>query len=146
MLKKIVSIFVSAVTAASFIPQIPAKAEEIERYPYTLFAGSNKEGALTINSNNVCINGNIATNGTISTTAPYLNVNGMRKENAQEEVKYFFNKINERYFAAQAETYFEDYFLEETNINVSTPIRSTGEIGLKGNINISNNSYVLVKN
>ena len=112
-------------------------AVTIERYPYTLFAGSNEEGALTINSNTVCINGNIATNGTISTTAQYFNVNGMRKENAQEEVKLFFNKINESYFASHVDTYFEDYFLEDTNINVNIPIEAAGDIGLTGNINIT---------
>ncbi|MCR4793598.1 MAG: hypothetical protein K5898_00160 [Ruminococcus sp.] len=137
MIKKIISIMLSAATVASFIPQVPAKAEEIERYPYTLFAGSNEEGALTINSNNVCINGNIATNGTISTTAQYFNVNGVRKENAQEEVKLFFNKINERYFTSHVDTYFEDYFLEDTNINVNIPIEAAGDIGLTGNINIT---------
>ena len=137
MIKKILSIIVSAVTVASFIPQVPAKADEIESYPYTLFAGSNEEGALTINSNNVCINGNIATNGTISTTAQYFNVNGMRKENAQEKVKIFFNKIDSRYFKSYVETYLEDYSLEDTNINVNIPIEANGNIDLTGNINIT---------
>ena len=137
MIKKILSVIVSAVTIASFIPQVPAKADEIESYPYTLFAGSNEEGALTINSNNVCINGNIATNGTISTTAQYFNVNGMRKENAQEEVKIFFNKIDSRYFKSYVETYLEDYSLEDTNINVNIPIEVNGNIDLTGNINIT---------
>lgn len=137
MFKKLLAIMLSVTSVASFMPQIPAKAEENERYPYTLFAGSNEEGALTINSNNVCINGNIATNGTISTNAQNFNVNGSKLENVQEDTKLFFNKIDERYFAAHVDTYFEDYFLEETNINVNIPIEAAGDIGLTGNINIT---------
>ncbi|EWM55086.1 hypothetical protein [Ruminococcus flavefaciens] len=137
MFKKFLSTILSAVTAASFIPQIPANAEETAPYPYTLFAGSDEEGAITINSNNICINGSIATNGTISTTAQNFNVNGERKENLQEEKKLFFNKINDRYFNSHVDTYFEDYFLEDTNININIPIEAEGNIGLTGNINIT---------
>ncbi|WP_295087098.1 hypothetical protein [Ruminococcus sp.] len=53
MLKKFLSILLSATTVAGFMPQIPANAEGNERYQYTLFSGSNEEGAITINSNNV---------------------------------------------------------------------------------------------
>ena len=126
MFKKLLSAVLSAATAASFIPQIPARAEEAVRYPYILFAGSAKEGAITINSNNVCINGSIATNGTISTTAQNFNVNGSRTENAQETMKFFFDKIDSRYFTSHVDTYFEDYFLEDTNINVNIPIEAEG--------------------
>ena len=137
MFKKLLSAVLSAATAVSFIPQIPARAEEEVRYPYVMFAGSAEEGAITINSNNVCINGSIATNGTISTTAQNFNVNGSRTENAQETMKFFFDKIESRYFTSHVDTYFEDYFLEDTNINVNIPIEAEGDIGLTGNINIT---------
>ncbi len=137
MFKKLLSAVLSAATAASFIPQIPAKAEEAVPYPNVMFAGSDEERAITINSNNVCINGSIATNGTISTTAQNFNVNGSRTENAQETMKFFFNKIDSRYFTSHVDTYFEDYFLEDTNININIPIEAEGNIGLTGNINIT---------
>ena len=137
MFKRIISVVVSAVTVVGAIPHIPAKAEEIDRYPYVLFAGSNEDGAITINSNNVCINGNIATNGTVSTSSQNVNINGEITENAQEETKIFFNKIDSRYFASNVDTYFEDFFLEESNINVSIPIEAEGDISLAGNINIT---------
>ena len=137
MFKKLLSAVLSAATAVSFIPQIPARAEEAIHYPYVMFAGSAEEGAITINSNNVCINGSIATNGTISTTAQNFNVNGSRTENAQETMKFFFDKIDSRYFTSHVDTYFEDYFLEDTNINVNIPIEAEGDIGLTGNINIT---------
>lgn len=137
MFKRIISVVVSAVTVVGAIPHIPAKAEEIDRYPYVLFAGSNEDGAITINSNNVCINGNIATNGTVSTSSQNVNINGEITENAQKETKIFFNKIDSRYFASNVDTYFEDFFLEDANINVNIPIEAEGDISLAGNINIT---------
>ena len=104
MFKKLLSAVLSAATAVSFIPQIPARAEEEVRYPYVMFAGSAEEGAITINSNNVCINGSIATNGTISTTAQNFNVNGSRTENAQETMKFFFDKISSSSIRSKADT------------------------------------------
>ncbi len=80
MLKRILSIIVSVVTIVGFVPQMPAKAEEIDYYPYTLFAGSDVDGAITINADNVCLNGNIATNGTIVSSAPNFNINVIKKE------------------------------------------------------------------
>lgn len=137
MFKRIMSIVLSAATIVGFIPHIPAKSEEIEPYPYTLFAGSNEEDAISINSDNVCINGNIATNGTIKTSTQNFNINGSITENAQEEAKVFFNKIDSKYFSSYVDTYFEDYFLEDSNISINIPIEAEGDISLIGNINIT---------
>ena len=137
MFKKLLSIALSAVTIVEFIPRIPAKAEEAERYPYVFFASSEEDNAITINSNNICINGNIATNGTISSNAQYFNVNGTKTEHADEDPVLFFSKIESTYFKSHVETYFEDYFLNETNINVNIPIEVEGNIELNGNINIT---------
>lgn len=52
-------------------------------------------------------------------------------------MQLFFNKIDSRYFSSYVETYFEDYFLEDTNINVNIPIAAEGDISLAGNINIT---------
>ena len=67
MFKKILSTVLSLATVVGMIPHIPAKAEEnsIQPYPYTIFASSNEEGAITVNSENFHVNGNVATNGTI---------------------------------------------------------------------------------
>ena len=62
--KRIISGVLSAVMTVSAVPIVSANAEEsIEPYPYTMFAASNSDGAITINTDNVCINGSIATNG-----------------------------------------------------------------------------------
>ena len=129
----------SAVMTLSAMPLATIHGEnEVQRYPYTFFAGSSAEGAITINANNVCINGNIATNGTITSTSANFNVNGTITENAAEPMVQCFAKIDNTYFdPTVVETYFEDYFLEDTNINVNTPIEAEGDIELIGNINIS---------
>lgn len=138
MLKRILSIIVSVVTIVGFVPQMPAKAEEIDYYPYTLFAGSDVDGAITINADNVCLNGNIATNGTIVSSAPNFNINGIKEEKVNEEVIQFFKKIDNAYFKSNdTATYFEDYFFEDMNININTPIEAEGDISLMGNINIT---------
>ena len=137
--KRIISMLLSAVMSLSSIPPVTAHGEDTtERYPYTFFAGSSAEGAITINSDNICINGDIATNGTIASSDNNLNINGICKENACETIIRCFSRIDNAYFnTSDVLTYFEDYFLEQTTINVDKPIESNGSIGLTGNINIS---------
>ena len=50
-------------------------------YPYMMFASSGDEGAITLTTNNVGINGNVATNGSIVTSSQNVNINGTRTEN-----------------------------------------------------------------
>ena len=51
--KRILSGVMSAAMAATLLPSLPAVAEEAaEKYPYTMFAASDTEGAITINANN----------------------------------------------------------------------------------------------
>ena len=65
--KRILSGVLSAAMTVSAIPIVSAHAEEnLEPYPYTMFAASNEEGAITINAGNFCVNGNVSTNGTIT--------------------------------------------------------------------------------
>lgn len=137
--KRILSGVLSAVMAVSAVPIVSAHAEEnAEPYPYTMFAASSDEGAITINANNVCVNGNIATNGTIVTTSPNFNVNGTKTENANEEMLYIQKKLNYSYFSGEnVETYTEDYVLEDLNININNPMNVNGTLEMTGNINMN---------
>lgn len=64
--KRFVTGTLSLTIFAMFQPAIPAYAQhEPEEFKYTMFASSNEEGAITVNSDNFTINGQIATNGTI---------------------------------------------------------------------------------
>ena len=65
--KQMLSGVLSLVVTASILPcsAFADEQAEPEKYPYTMFAASDSEGAITINANSFCVNGNIATNGTI---------------------------------------------------------------------------------
>lgn len=135
--KRLLSGIVAAAIAVSMIPTLPAMAEEAERYPYTLFAASSEEGAITVNAGNFCVNGNVAANGTIVSSGN-MNVNGTKTENADLDMIYIFDKIDSKYFYGNnVEEYTEDIALDELNINITTPTEVLGEAELTGNININ---------
>ncbi len=136
--KRLLSGVLAATMAVTMLPAIPAMAEDtVEKYPYTLFAGSSEEGAITVNAGNFCVNGNVATNGTIVSSGN-MNINGTKTENADESMIYIFDKIDSQYFStSNVDEFTEDYTLEETNININTPTEVMGETTLTGNININ---------
>lgn len=135
--KRLISGFVAAATAITILPTIPAMAEDLGRYPYTLFAGSSAEGSITTTASNFGVNGNVATNGTIS-AAGNMNINGTKTENAGLDMIYIFDKIDSKYFSgSNVEEHTEDYVLDELNINISEPTEVLGEAELTGNININ---------
>ena len=137
--KRILSGVLSAIMTVSAVPIVSAHAEEsTEPYPYTMFAVSNSDGAITINADNVCINGSIATNGTIVTTSPNFNVNGTKTENANEGMLYIQKKLNYSYFSGDnVEMYADDYTLEDQNININNPMDVNGTLEMTGNINMN---------
>ena len=139
MHKRGLSALLSVVMTLSILPALPASAlENDEPFPYTLFAGSDEDGAITINADNVCLNGSVVTNGSIETAATNFNVNGQRIEHAQQPMVYAFGKLDDAYFDSDTVlTYESDYTVEDVNISLNTPIVSTGNISLNGNINLN---------
>ena len=112
-----------------------------ECYPYTLFAGSSDEGAITINADSFCVNGDIATNGTIVSSGN-ININGARKESAKERVVSIFKKLKKIYFSEEnVEVYAEDYSVVDEHISINNPITVIGSLNLSGEINLSNAVY-----
>lgn len=136
--KRTISGILSLAVTATVLPCFPVSAEDsVEKYPYTMFAASTVDGAITVNANNFCVNGNIATNGTIVSSGN-TNINGTRTEQANEEMLYIFDKIDSKYFTgSNVEQYTEDYTLEEMNININNPVEVEGDATLTGNININ---------
>lgn len=142
-LKKVISSALICTMTATMLQFFPdnrflVNAEETnQKYPYTMFAASSNEGAITVNANNFCVNGNVATNGTIVSSGN-TNINGTRTEQAAEEMLYIFDKIDSKYFTgSNVEEYTEDYTLEEMNININNPVEVEGDATLTGNININ---------
>ena len=139
MYKRGLSALLSVVMTMSILPALPASAlENDEPFPYTLFAGSEEDGAITINADNVCLNGSIVTNGSIETTATNFNVNGQRIEHAQQSMVYAFGKLDDAYFDSDnVLTYESDYTVEDINISLNIPVVSASNISLNGNINLN---------
>lgn len=139
--RRIMSGVMSLAVTASILLCFPAYADEQtepEKYPYTMFAASDSEGAITIDADNVCINGSIATNGTIVSTSPNFNVNGTKTENANEKMICIQKKLNHSYFNVDnVEMYDDDYTLEEQNININNPMDVNGSLKMTGNINMN---------
>ena len=137
--KRLLSGVLSAVMTVSAVPIVSVHAEEsTEPYPYTMFAASSDEGAITVNAGNFCVNGNVATNGTIVSSGN-MNVNGTRTESAEKSMIFIFDKIDNQYFSSSnVDEHDEDYTLDEMNININVPTEVQGETILTGNININN--------
>ena len=113
------------------------KADEVDLYPYTIFASSDCFGAVTMKADNICANGNISTNGTIVTEGN-ANFNGKNIENANEKMKLFVSQIEETYFSGDDVEKYEELIREETNINITSPYEIEDSVRLKGNITILN--------
>ena len=139
MIKKFVSATLAVVLTAGIIQTLPANALETDApYSYTMFAGSEEDGAITINAGNVCMNGSIATNGTIESTAANFNVNGQRLEHAQQTMIYAFGKLDHAYFdSGNVLTVNTDYTVEDVNISLNEPVVSLSSICLNGNVNLN---------
>ncbi|MBP3325226.1 MAG: hypothetical protein J6L77_02250, partial [Coprococcus sp.] len=136
--KKTCAIILASVMCFGMLITVPPRAEaEEEKYPYTIFASSDAEGAIMVNADNFCLNGSIATNGTIVFSGE-MNINGTKTEQADRSRMYIFQKIEDTYFhQSEYDAYEEDYTLKEQNINITTPMQVSGAVSLEGNINLS---------
>ncbi|MDE6530635.1 MAG: hypothetical protein K2K96_07655, partial [Lachnospiraceae bacterium] len=141
MVARVMSLVMAVVMILGGVPSLPTRAEG-EAYPYMIFAASDEEGAVTFLVNNAGMNGSVATNGTIAVTGGNCNINGTRTERAGESGELLLmpdlrERIVNTYFSAGTEEHAEDYALEDTNINVNTPIEGDGSVSLTGNINLN---------
>ena len=126
-----------AMTVTMFPVASAAAEEPQEKYPYTLFAASEADGAITI-TGNACVNGNIATNGTAVVTGSAINVNGNITEQVNEKMINISTKLDELYFAGEnVENYAENYVSEDVNCNISNPTVVRGIMEVKGNVNLN---------
>lgn len=136
-IKKICACIMAVVMSTILLMDIPSLAKSVEKYPYTIFASSDEEGAITVSTNNFCLNGSIATNGTIVSSG-VMNINGSITEHAEQEMIYIFNAIENAYFNdTDYDKYESNYILKEQNINIEVPLEVSGEISLDGNINLN---------
>lgn len=130
-----VAVLVSAMMASSAMTAlIHANAAGNTAFPYTMFAGSGAENALTINAKHYCINGSIASNGSIA-AGKRGNLNGKKTEFAGVDMPYSGDQLTSRYFSsAQA---VDDLNLSKNNLNLNQSMDVSGEAYLNGNVNLN---------
>ena len=130
-----VTALVTAMTASSaWTALIDASAAGDAAFPYTMFAASDADGALTVNAKNFCLNGNIASNGTI-VTGRRANLNGRKTEHAAVDMPYVSGQIGSRYFA-NAES-FDELEVSAHNVNLNRTMDVAGEASVSGNVNMN---------
>ena len=135
--KRLISGVSALALSVGLLGSIPASADDSNAgYKYILFAYSSEEGAITSSAANFCVNGNIATNGTIS-AGQNFNVNGEKKEHTNEAMPEISKAINEKFFAENVDVKAENYAKNETNIEVKVPTDVKGKAKLNGNIQLS---------
>ncbi len=135
--KRLISGVSALALSVGLLGSIPASADDSTvGYKYTLFAYSSEEGAISSSAANFCVNGNIATNGTIS-AGQNFNVNGEKKEHANEAMPDLSKAINEMFFAENVDVKAENYKNEDVNINVSAPLDVKGKAEFMGNIKLA---------
>lgn len=124
-------------TFTMFQPNLPAYAEqESEEFKYTMFASSNEDGAITVNASNFTINGQIATNGTVNCSGN-TNINYNNSNNVCVDMVYIPNKIDSDFFDGRdIDSVADDYSIEDTNINISSPLNVDGSATMQGNVTI----------
>ena len=116
LFKRLISGVSALALSVGLLGSIPASADDSTvGYKYTLFAYSSEEGAISSSAANFCVNGNIATNGTISAYQNF-NVNGEKKEHANEVMPDLTKAINEKFFAENVDVKAENYKNEDVNI------------------------------
>ena len=137
LFKRLISGVSALALSVGLLGSIPASADDSTvGYKYTLFAYSSEEGAITSSAANFCVNGNIATNGTIS-AGQNFNVNGEKKEHTNEAMPDLTKAITEKFFAENVDVKAENYKNEDVNINVSAPLDVKGKAEFKGNIKLA---------
>jgi len=130
-----VAAMVTALTASSACMSLTASAAENTAFPYTMYAGSDADGALTINSWGYCINGSIASKGTIDTGKKGIGLlNGKKTSNAEMDMPYVSERLDTKYFS-KAKT-VDTLNMKKCNINLNTTMDVAGEAMVCGNVNM----------
>ena len=105
-------------------------------FGYVMYASSYEEDAISISASNICINGDLLTNGSVDIIGN-CNHNGNKDVSENEPYFLMYNKINNVYFSANCDTYPEDTMIEDMNLNMNTAMMVYGELDLKGNVNMN---------
>ena len=129
-----VTALVTALTASCAFSALGASAAGNTAFPYTMFAGSDAAGALTVNAKHFCLNGKVAANGTV-VTGKKVNLNGKKIEYAETEMPYVSEKLGNAYFS-NAQT-VDSLNVSGHNVNLNKSTDVAGEASVRGNVNMN---------
>lgn len=136
MKKKVALCMVFAMIVSLFpVGKVNATAT-VDLYPYVLFAASEKDGAVSITADDICINGAVATNGTTSVTGR-ANLNGAVTEQAGEPAMVVPTRLYESYFAGDDVLTYEEAVVLENQNNMNDPVMGYDEVVIRGNANVN---------
>lgn len=136
---RLVAVMLAAAISAGLLPCTLVYAQDKENpvYPYTIFAGSGDDGAITIKADSFNVNGDIATNGTIVASGN-LNINGKKTEKAGEQMISAVKRLEAAYYSGNnVKDISGDFQKKDTNININNPMRVSGTLGLQGNVSLN---------
>ncbi|MBS4933110.1 MAG: hypothetical protein KH020_17710 [Clostridiales bacterium] len=122
------------------MPSTLAVAEEVEKYPYSVFG---RNGITVSASSNLCINGNIHTNKEADISYSNGNINGKitTGNDIEKRVKHVYSdqKIMETYFTENCDIHEEEYVYSDMNIHINNPLFCYNNITLNGNVSLNSN-------
>lgn len=138
---RIVAAVLAVVITAGVIPCTKVSAQDAgntsEVYPYTIFAGSEDDGAITVKADSFSVSGDIATNGTVS-AAGNLNINGKKTEKAGEQMISAVRRVESAYCGGNDVIDITgDFQKKDSNININSPMRVSGRFSIQGNVSLS---------
>ena len=138
LLKRVSSLVLSAVLLITSAPTIVRASEKTEDvYPYMIYAGASYDESLLINAENLCMNGNLASAGTLDAYVEYnFNHNGSAYEDVTDGRRYLYNLIDREFFAS-SDVCEEDYEKVDNNINLNKSLTVKGDVKLDGNVSLN---------
>ncbi len=132
-------LMIVVIVMTSFNSMIMANETENEsrnEFGYVMYATSYEEGAITIDASNICINGNLLTNGTIENKGN-MNHNGEKIIVKNDPYHFIYNHIYDNYFSVNCDIFEENTCLKNDNLNLNNPMLIYGELSLVGNVNLN---------
>ena len=154
--KKLISGILISCMIVSMIPAtgVAAVEQPSEKYPYVVFAGGDGN-SLDFSKSGLTVNGNIHTNGTLTTNGNYANISGdcsavggiTKGQNSvnirnsvanpvKESTIIINKKIQETYFTSNCDKYETVYSKNDVNVNLNKSVFAKEAINLTGNISL----------
>mgnify|MGYP000909565648 CR=1 FL=1 len=157
VLKSVLSVFLSAAMILTVLPGITAQAAEKPEssYPYAVFAGGSGN-SLDFCKSSLTVNGDIHSNGKLTVNANNVNINGecgavegidkgqgnfnVRKQVANPETVNIIsipNKVKTTYFTNNCDTIKDLYTKSNVNVNLNRSVYAEKDVHLSGNISLN---------